>query len=127
MFSYVWTPMQATMLEVYNEEIRDLLGKGPPAGGIYLHHSFRSHCPLFANSQFWCQAGAHMYGWIGSLRSHKASNMAHRLEGRLSGNLGRVRAAWQKSSPLTFWLMSGGLEQAPNRPLCWRTACASHG
>ena len=31
-FGKNWVAAQASMLEIYNEEVKDLLGKGPPAG-----------------------------------------------------------------------------------------------
>ena len=37
--------MQACMLEVYNEEIKDLLGKGPPAGML---HDWSFLCSLLS-------------------------------------------------------------------------------
>ena len=37
--------MQASMLEVYNEEIKDLLGKGPPAGML---HDWSFLCSLLS-------------------------------------------------------------------------------
>ena len=38
--------MQASMLEVYNEEIKDLLGKGPPAGSS---HAWPLPCSLLSS------------------------------------------------------------------------------
>ena len=44
-------PMQASMLEVYNEEIKDLLGKGPPAGMLTNWSSLSSLLSLLITTE----------------------------------------------------------------------------
>ena len=75
------------MLEVYNEEIRDLLGKGPPAGGICSYLSFcRSPCISRACELWRRQASTD----IGTPLWHPTAKTAgDRLKWHSSGSHGR--------------------------------------
>ena len=66
--------MKASMLEIYNEELRDLLGKGPPAGK---KHAVRGVLGWLISAGGWMAVN----GWVGG----RAGGVA--LEGRGFGDV----------------------------------------
>ena len=83
--------MQASMLEVYNEDIRDLLGKGPPAGAISFLLSELGPPPalLIKHPQSFevpCQI-CHLFG--DAFQSSHSHSAAGNSKSQLSGRQGR--------------------------------------
>ena len=85
--------MQASMLEVYNEDIRDLLGKGPPAGNIHSYISLGRHLLLIKITSLRpCQI-CHLFG--DAFQSSHSHSAAGNYKSHLSGWQGKLSIAEQ--------------------------------